>query len=271
MTIQAVADAEGAEAEFMYALEAGAPGSVHRELGMVAERLAGGVVLSMRHDPAGGYWNKALGFGISEPVTSELIDEIQRIYKANQSPVACLQLAPSVLPPDWDAIRARHGIVASGAWVKLLRDPTPAAAASTDLRVSRVTPEHAQTWGEVFCAGFGMPGGALSRMVAAAVDKPAFQAFGAWDADQLVAVANLHLKDGRAAFCGAATLEPARGRGAQTAFMAVRIEAARAAGARVLSAETWAERPGQHNPSLHNMRRVGFVDQYERRNWVWRP
>jgi hypothetical protein len=55
-----------------------------------------------------------------------------------------------------------------------------------------------------------------------------------------------------------------------------RVEMARALGAAWCSAETWREDPGHedpsmhHNPSLHNMRRAGFVDCYERTNWVWR-
>ncbi|WP_433273223.1 hypothetical protein ACQPZA_21775 [Pseudonocardia xinjiangensis] len=32
-----------------------------------------------------------------------------------------------------------------------------------------------------------------------------------------------------------------------------------------------AEGPGEHNQSLHNMRRAGFSVRYERANWVWRP
>ena len=73
------------------------------------------------------------------------------------------------------------------------------------------------------------------------------------------------------AFCGAATLEEARGRGAQSAFMERRVADARAAGCQWLSAETWQEFDGQHNPSLHNMLRAGFVEVYDRGNFIWRP
>ena len=30
-----------------------------------------------------------------------------------------------------------------------------------------------------------------------------------------------------------------------------------------------AEAPDSPNPSLHNMRRMGLSEVYERRNWVW--
>jgi GNAT superfamily N-acetyltransferase len=265
-----LADAETPEAEFMHALESGAPAEVRDGLGIATTRLGGGVVLSMRHDPAGGYWNKALGFGITEPVTPGLIAEVLDFYGTHGSAVASLQIAPAALPADWEQICASQGIVARGSWVKLLRDVAPAPEASTDLDVRPVTPQSAREWAEVFCTGFGMPVGPLSEMLAAVVGRPGFHPLAAWDGERIVAGANLYLSGDRASFCGAATLEEARGRGAQSAFFHHRVNLAREAGCRVMVAETWAEREDQHNASLHNMRRAGFRDVYVRHNWVWR-
>jgi hypothetical protein len=264
------ADAEQAEAEFMYALESGAPDDVRAELGIATHRVAGGVVLAMRHDPAGGYWNKALGFGVSEPFTAEVAQAVVDTWREHGTAAGALQVAPSALPPDWPDVAARLGLVPGTSWVKLLRDPSPAPPASTDLRVGPVTEESALAWADVFCTGFGMPVGPLSRMLAAVVGREGFHPLAAWDGDRVVAGANLFLTGDRASFCGAATLEEARGRGAQSRFFADRVETARRSGCRVMVAETWAEGEGQHNPSLHNMRRAGFRDLYLRQNWVWR-
>lgn len=54
------------------------------------------------------------------------------------------------------------------------------------------------------------------------------------------------------------------------ALLTARVRAAEAAGCRWLVAETGVEGPGEHNPSLHNMLRVGFEPLYERANWLWR-
>lgn len=267
---QDVADAELTEAEFMYALESAGPAQVRDALGVVTERVAGGVALSMREDPTGGYWNKALGFGVTEPVTGDVLDAVLDVYRANRSTVACLQLAPSVLPEDWADLCGARGIEAGSLWVKLLRDPAPPKPARTDLEVRPVAPEEAREWARVYCAGFGMPEGLLVDLFAGMVDDPDFHMLGVWDGPRLVSSGNVHVKDGRAAFCGVATLEADRGRGAQSALFERRVRIAREAGARVLSAETWAEGPGQHNPSLANMVRAGFRVVYERRNWVWR-
>ncbi|GAA4724108.1 hypothetical protein GCM10025782_22620 [Pedococcus ginsenosidimutans] len=266
----AFGDAETAEAEFMFALESGAPSEVKKALGISTTRVAGGVALAMRDDPAGGYWNKALGLGVTEPVTAQVLDTVLDFYRDSGSGVACIQVAPQALPEDWDDLCATRGITAGNSWVKLGRDASPAPAATTDLRIGPVTPAAARAWGEVYCVGFGMPVGPLADMVAAVLDDPAFHPLAAWDGEEVVAGANLYLVDGLASFCGAATLERARGRGAQSTFFHRRVELAREAGVRLMVAETWAEGEGQHNPSLHNMRRAGFRDLYTRRNWVWR-
>ncbi|KRF45013.1 GCN5 family acetyltransferase [Terrabacter sp. Soil811] len=270
----ALALAETAEAEFMIALHDGAPAEAKAALGMRSERLAGGVAVVTANDPTGGYWNKALGFGVTEPVTDSLVAHLVDLYASAGAPALCLQVAPAALPADWDDICVRHGIVGGSVWAKLLRPAAaPTTPSTTDLRVGTIGPEDAETYARVFAGGFGMPPEPhlLSMFAAAGGGGPGFTAYGAWDGAELVAAANLHVAGPAAAFCGAATLPEARGRGAQSAFMKLRVEAARAAGCTWMSAETWQELEGAHNPSLHNMLRSGFVEVYDRRNWVWRP
>ena len=269
---QAIAVAESAEAEFMFAFESGAPAEVQRGLGMSQARLGGGVVLVMAKDPTGGYWNKSLGFGVSEPITDDLVAEVVGRYRSAQAPAGVLQIAPSVIPDDWEEIRARHGLMAGALWVKLLRPAAvPATPSVTDLRVGPLPAEEALRWATVFAKGFEMPEDPLLLTVfAAATTAPGFTAYGAWDGERLVAASQLYTTGTTGAFSGAATLPEFRGRGAQSAFMQLRIEAAQQAGCEWLSTETWQELEGAHNPSLQNMVRAGFVPVYDRRNWVWR-
>lgn len=42
-------------------------------------------------------------------------------------------------------------------------------------------------------------------------------------------------------------------------------------GCRWIGTETGSESPYSPNPSLHNMRRLGFTELYARENWLWRP
>ena len=77
------------------------------------------------------------------------------------------------------------------------------------------------------------------------------------------------LLDGEVAELGfGATLEPARGRGAQLAMLGRRIEDATAAGARLLFAETGELTEGQPATSYRNLRRAGFEKAYLCPNWT---
>ncbi len=212
--------AETVEAGWMHAWESGAPAPVQDALGMSQHRVGGGVVLVMAADPTGGFWNKALGFGVDRPFTGEVAEEVLDCYRSGGSEVAVLQVAPAALPEDWADVCARLGIVAGSSWVKLLRpaalDPAPS---ETDLRVDRVGPRDAARWAEVFFAEFAMPAQPdLLAMFAAAVatEGSVFTGWGAWDGEDLVAAATVLVDGDAAALCGAATLPEARGRGAQS-------------------------------------------------------
>jgi GNAT superfamily N-acetyltransferase len=86
----------------------------------------------------------------------------------------------------------------------------------------------------------------------------------------MISAANLFIANDVAVLGGAATLPDHRGRGGQSALMSARIAAAAAAGCEWFSTETGAESDDDPNPSLHNMRRLGFVELYERTNWIYR-
>lgn len=254
----------------MYRLETGAPAHVQADLGMQAMRLGGGVVLGMRHDSA-QYWNKALGFGFDEPVTADLVAQVCEFYRSHGAPSAVLQFAPSILPPDWDEIRTSHQLVPGGSWVKMAHKLTSIDSPATDLRVTEIETRDAAQWASALLRGFGMPEEELLDMFVSAVGQPGFRCYAAWDGAEVVGVGNLFIRDDVAAMWGASTLSPHRRRGAQSALLATRLLAAKAADCRVVLAETATESLGERNPSLHNLANAGFTTLYERPNWVWRP
>jgi GNAT superfamily N-acetyltransferase len=269
--------AERSEAEALYDFETGTPAHVRAALGVEALRVGGGVALSMREDTT-QFWSKGLGFGFEEPITGELIGRICDFYRSQRTPMAILQLAPSVLPADWDEIRAKENIVAGSTWVKLAGDVETTIARieqhtplAPELRVGPVTPGDSAEWASVMLRVFDMPGQHLAEMTAGSVGRPDWHPHGVWQGDEIVATATMHVHGEAAQFFGGATLPSARRKGAQTALLAARAKAAQAAGCRWLVAETGAEQPGEHNSSLHNMLRTGFNVLYERRNWIWRP
>ena len=71
---------------------------------MTSLDLGGGTCLATSHDPSGGYWDKTLGIGITEPVTRELIEQVTASYATHGGDNATIQIAPSALPADWAEI-----------------------------------------------------------------------------------------------------------------------------------------------------------------------
>ncbi|MEV6485854.1 GNAT family N-acetyltransferase [Streptomyces sp. NPDC051576] len=268
--------AEQSEAEALHRFQTEAPESVRTALGMTATRIGGGVVLSMREDST-HFWSKALGFGVTAPVTARLVAEVCDFYRAARTPQATLQIAPAFLPEDWPEICAREGIVRGSSSVKLVCTTDEAVARADALavppagiRVAPLAAEHALEWGTVMVRAFGAPVEHYAEMGAATVTRPGWHPYGAWLDGELVGTGTLFVRGDTAQFFAGGVLPHARGRGGQTALLAARARAARQLGCRVLVAETGAETPGTHNSSLHNMLRLGFQAAYERPNWSWR-
>ncbi|WP_433285316.1 GNAT family N-acetyltransferase [Pseudonocardia sp. CA-142604] len=268
--LAAAAVPEKVEAAFMYQLESGTPAPVATDMGMASEWIGGGAVLAMRRDVT-EYWNKALGFGFDEPVTAELIGRVCEFYREHDAPMAVLQLAPAVLPDDWDDIRARYGLEPGGAVVKSTHDLVSIDPPKTDLRIGEVDVHSGRQWASTLLRAFGMPEEGLAEMNAAAVGSPGFRCYAAWDGDEIVAVGGAFVHGDVAELWGGATLPSHQRRGAQSSLLAIRLLDAKAAGCRMAVVETGAEGPGERNQSFHNVMRLGFSPQYERRNWVWRP
>lgn len=273
-TIPSVA-AERSEAEALFEFHAAALPEVQTALGMNRTRLGGGVVTSMTHDVT-SYWNKALGFGATEPVTSDLLAEIIAFYRAQQAPVAVIQIAPSQLPPDWPELCAQHGLREGSPWLKLAAPVdevvSRADAEHSTLLCAPVPPQDAAQWGAVMMRGFGMPEPLYSDLAAGtATGHDHWYPHAVWLGSELVGTGTLAVRDGIGHMYGGAVLPHARQRGGQTALIGAGARMAQKLGCTALVAETGAEGPGEHNSSLHNMLRLGFTVQYERPNWIWTP
>ena len=264
---------EQAEAEFMYRFNHDASAASKRALGMDAVRIAGGVLTLMARDPTGGYWNKAIGLGLSEPLTGDVVDEVCRLVTGHGVAAMAFQVAPHAHPPGWERLVEQRGLTPGSSLVKFFGPAAEPAPVRTDLRVARLGHEHASGFARVLRTGFDMP--PLPALEAWFAEPPSYAdgwaTFGAWAGDDLAAVANLFVHGDVLTLSGAATLPRFRGRGAQSALMAARVREGLDRGCRWISTETWPEHPGHPNPSQHNMRALGLTELYERRNWVFRP
>jgi hypothetical protein len=90
----AVRVAELGEAEFMYQMFATADGPSRTVLGMAQARIAGGEITVMAQDPTGGYWSRAIGLGIDEPLTGDVLDRSISFARDKRRDERCLPDRP---------------------------------------------------------------------------------------------------------------------------------------------------------------------------------
>ena len=98
----------------------------------------------------------------------------------------------------------------------------PAVSIPTDLRVEQIDESLADTFGDVACAGFGMPI-ELKPMLAGTIGRPGWNHYIAFDEDKPAAVAALYVRNDVGWLGVAATLSEYRRRGAQGALMLPRF------------------------------------------------
>lgn len=269
--VRAMRATELGEAEFVLARAERASAETKERLGLRTARIGGGIVAVAANDPTGGFFNVCVGLGQSERLTAAVLAEVTAFATESHAPLLCLQVAPGADPEEWEELLTEAGAAPSRSWVKFATEHPAVPTAETDLRIERLGPEHGVDFGRVFTLGFGMPlEGGLPEWFAEIPTWEGFTTYGAWDDGELVGAANLFVSEHSAVLAGAATLPARRGLGAQSALMARRIEDANALGARWVTSETGAETPEMPNPSLHNMRRIGLSERYERQNWIWR-
>ncbi|MCO8275472.1 GNAT family N-acetyltransferase [Actinoplanes sp. TRM 88003] len=257
---------EHIEAQSFLAVTSAAGPTLERDYDARATAIGGVTVLS-RPGPDMLFWCQAMGF--TEPPSAELIDEIVTHYRARGVERARIVLPVPAEPADWPSIVARHGLTVADRSVKLaMRSPFPSFEPRTDLRTARITPDEQEHWVTLMWNTFGFDAEANFDVTRGALKDPRFEAYACYDGDKMVATGMIWLGPGYAHLSSGATLPSHRGRGAQTALLAARVEAGRRAGCSLLVNEAEVTDEG-YSVSARNQVRVGFVPQYERRAWLW--
>jgi GNAT superfamily N-acetyltransferase len=209
--------------------------------------------------------NRVMGVGLQRPAEAQLI-ELAAHYAAAGIRRWMLQVPPHAETPAFRAACAERGIIKLRGWAKHIGPATLTPAARSDLPIQPVGAERAEEWAAVVGETFAMPP-AFHPWMARLAGREAWRLFGAFEGETLVAAAALYLHGEIGELTWAGTREGWRGRGAQSALIAARFEAAREAGVKWLVTETDEELPDRPNPSYHNMVRLGLPVRYVRANW----
>jgi GNAT superfamily N-acetyltransferase len=156
----------------------------------------------------------------------------------------------------------RRGFVAGRPLLRLVA-PADGDVPVTAFRLEVVGADRAADVVAVALAGFGL---GLPGWWPAPLGRPGWTQVVAYDGDEPVAVGGLHVA-GRTGWVGAAaTLPRARGRGAQSALLALRLRLAAEQGADRVSVKA-----DRRTASLRNLERAGFLVSHEVVPWSGPP
>jgi len=218
-------------------------------------------------------FNRAIFPPVGEPLAGRDLDGATAWLEANAAPGWGLQIGPAARTPAADDWLDAHAMTPSGlGWTKFHRTADGGAqrpAHDAAIQVQLVEDaEGARSFGEIVCAGFGIPTVA-EPWFAALFGRPGWRLHLGIQGDRPVAVGASFAKHGAAWLGIDTTLADHRGHGAQTALIARRVEDAWSAGVSSLTAETGqpvAGREAEHT-SYSNYRRAGFTPAYLRPNY----
>jgi len=214
--------------------------------------------------------NRAIGVGMLEAATPELLDAVEAHYAPSPQGFA-INLCPLAEPNDVSRELARRGFQTWFHHVKWVRGVSTPPPLAHELHVSHVTAADAERFAEVQHDDDTPERAAQMEWTVACVGRPGWTHLLAWDGDEPVAGAAVFVHHDTAWLGHARTRDSSRRRGAQQTLLAERIRVAGAAGATLLTTETAPDWPDLPRESLRNVARAGFRITYERPSWIRFP
>jgi GNAT superfamily N-acetyltransferase len=242
-----------------------APPSVREKLCLRSEDV-GGALVFMAPGTSSILLNRTLDLGVRVPAKPEHISDIRRLYAEAGVGRYFVHVAPTAAPSELPHWLRQQGLQPQRRWVKFERDARPAPPARSELVTAPIDAAHALEVGRIIANGFDL-GEAAAGLFPPLVGRPGWHLFGAFEGSALAGAGVLYVHARQAYFPFAATAPAHRKKGAQSALLAARIEAARELGCVSLFTETGEEVPGDPQHSYHNIERAGFearhaVDNY---------
>lgn len=233
----------------------------------LAVEAGGAVVLRVPEAPGSPMLNRLVGLGVGRPATEADLDEaIAAIGAGVTFYVAVAPAARPVELPDW--LRAR-GLEPGWGWMTFRRGLGAPPAAETSLRLVEVaTADEAAAFARVVRVSYELPDAVEPRL--SGVPDAGWRCWLALDGDEPAAAAALYAAEGVAYLSFAGTLPEQRGKGAQNALIAARIERAAELGCDLLITETGERREDRPSSSYRNILRAGFSEVAVTANWLGR-
>lgn len=236
---------------------------------VVCRELAGGLAV---HAGADSPLTKVAGVGFAGPLDAEALAEVEGAFAARKTPVqvelSCLAdgSVGEQLTGRGYRLQGFENVLGMALAPGRLEARPPAG-----ITVAASDSDGFAAWLNAVVGGFIHPDDqglasheefsreALERVIGDMAAAEGFRRYLARREGTVAGGASMHLVDGVAALCGAATLPAHRRRGVQTALLAHRLDAAAAAGCDIATTTTL---PGSR--SQQNVQRQGFAVLYTR-------
>ena len=211
--------------------------------------------------------NRVWAPGAAPELSEDTLDAVIALYRGRRGSRFVLHWCPDALPAEATTWFAARGFWGSHPMAKLFREADVAMSCSSDVEIIEIEPARRDEFGQVAAMGNEL-GEAMGPGFNSTVGHPGWTHYFAMDGARPVAAAVLYV-DGVVGWCGfAGTLPAFRGRGAQSALLTRRVRDAALRGCAWVVCETMAETAERPNPSVRNMRRLGFQLAYVRPNFI---
>jgi GNAT superfamily N-acetyltransferase len=237
---------------------------LYPELAAAYEEIAGGIaVYAGVNSPV----TQALGVGLHGPVDSAELDRLEQFFRSRGAPVA-IELCPLAGLPLYEALAKREYrlVEVSTVLVRELNSTDEFTASANGVSVRQAAPEDERLFTHTVAQGFAEHAPvtqALLEVMEGFFHSENTHSFLAFVDGKVAGGASAFAFDGVAGMFGASTLPEFRGRGAQSALLAVRLNWAVEQGCDLAKGVTL---PG--SVSQRNHERFGFRVAYTRTKLV---
>ena len=215
-------------------------------------------------------YNRVIGLGLLQTAAEPMIDTIISKYKDANVKRFFIQIHPEASPPQLKDWFEKRNISHYNNWVKHYRGIENPPEIETELEIREVqNKKEAEKFGEIITQSFEWPD-EMKYWFANLYGRKFWKTYLAFDGDNPVATALLYVKDDCGWLSFASTLPDYRGKGAQSALIAKRIQDAAELGCKILTVETAEDNEQKRSQSLLNIQKMGFETAFIRPNFIWK-
>jgi hypothetical protein len=177
-----------------------APVTFKEEQGMFYKHIGGATCLIFPKYPI-VHFNMVIGLGFEEPVTPNLLDKIEDLYRRAAQPIYMIQYFDDLKSYDTSSVFASKGYRVAGGWERILWHAQAITELSTTraISVKKVTAEDADAWEKFIIDLYHYP---VAGWLRSFWGKKGWEHFLAYENDKIIAARSVFLGSDKIAWSG---------------------------------------------------------------------